>query len=85
MLQVKTLNFSTLVDSQFPNCLLALIILNLNLILACNIYISSYPHFFFRIFFEKEKTKPIFKFVIFKYIIIQMHTGFPLPWNAHCY
>jgi len=41
MLQVKTKNFSTLVDSQFPNCLLALIVLNLNLLLACNIYINS--------------------------------------------
>ena len=87
MLRVKTLNFSTLVDSQFPNCFLALIILNLNLILACNIYINSliYTNFLLELFFEKEKAKPIFKFVIFKYIIIQTHTGFPLPWNAHCY
>ena len=53
MLQVKTLNFSTLVDSQFPNCLLALIILNLNLILASNIYINSliYTNFLLELFF----------------------------------
>ena len=58
MLQVKTLNFSTLVDSQFPNCLLALIILNLNLTLACNIYLSSNPHqFYFRIFLRKKRLK----------------------------
>ena len=57
MLQVKTLNFSTLVDSQFPNCLLALIILYLNLILASNIYINSliYTNFLLELFFLERK------------------------------
>ena len=57
MLRVKTLNFSTLVDSQFPNCFLALIILNLNLIFACNIYINSliYTNFLLELFLRKKR------------------------------